>query len=222
MENFVVRAELGSTVIVRDWLTLDALLAALIFEQTRDINRAHSEIPLANTGGVWHGSAALFEDSRPAHVPFTAALRADHDLDPSKIGRNRDGNLPTVGTKRRREFGNLLNVYQAKAARAIWWHGRGDVDKVGRLLRDVASVGKKRRSGYGAATDWDIGTGGSGGLMHDGRPMRPVPSGVWTGEPDAIIGDDAWRPAYWDAKNRTACAVPDCVDYDREKLQAML
>ena len=63
MENMVVRAELAAPVIVQGWLTLDALLASLIFERGADAERAHADIPLACTNGLWSASAALFEDS---------------------------------------------------------------------------------------------------------------------------------------------------------------
>ena len=42
-------------------MTLDALLAALIFDQGGDLEKAHADIPLMNTNGLWHGSAAFFE-----------------------------------------------------------------------------------------------------------------------------------------------------------------
>lgn len=58
MERFVARVELRTPVLLGGFLTLDALLAAVLFEQTRDIDRAHGEIPLANTDGMWH----LFTD----------------------------------------------------------------------------------------------------------------------------------------------------------------
>ena len=37
-------------------MTLDALLAAIIFDDCGDIDKAHSDIPLKNTDGLWHGS----------------------------------------------------------------------------------------------------------------------------------------------------------------------
>ena len=85
MDRFVVRAELESPIIVNGWLTLDSLLAGIVFEQTGDIDAAHERLPLARSDDLWHASAALFEPSSFVPAVFIAGLRAQHDLSPETV-----------------------------------------------------------------------------------------------------------------------------------------
>jgi tRNA A37 N6-isopentenylltransferase MiaA len=60
MERLAITARLKVPIILGGgYLTLDALLASLNFEQSGDIEIAHNTIPLASTDGLFHASAAL-------------------------------------------------------------------------------------------------------------------------------------------------------------------
>ena len=81
MEKLKITYSLLSPVITNGgYMTLDALLAGLIFDQTGDVYRAHGEIPLLNSQGVWHASAAFAEKIDTNKKGFVANLHAKHDL----------------------------------------------------------------------------------------------------------------------------------------------
>lgn len=223
MEKIVVRAELVAPVIVQGWLTLDALLAFQLYERTGDVERAHADIPLACKHGLWSASAALFEDAKPVQVQLVAALRAQHDLDPGLIGRGRRGVLPAVGSKRRREFGNILSQYPARQVSAVWWFAQGNPDTVRSLLDDVKFVGKKHAQGYGEVARIDVDVARCDGVQDsDGYPLRPVPVALWEGKKDAVRDAETWRPAYFDLSGRALCVVPESVERTRGELDALL
>jgi hypothetical protein len=79
MEKFKVTMTLASPVVTGGgYLTLDALLAALLFDQTGDVEVAHRDIPLAHTNGLWHASAAMVEKLEVGRISFVANLHARH------------------------------------------------------------------------------------------------------------------------------------------------
>jgi len=194
-------------------MTLDALLAALIFEQTGDLAKAHSEIPLMNTQGLWNGSAAIFEKIDFAKKVFVANLRASHDLDLDLVAKKAAGNPHTkIGLTRRREFGAVLNSYPMVTAPSITWYAMGDREKIHKLLSDVEFIGKRRASGYGQVSNLQIEDADLDGVVgHFGEPLRPVPVELFTGDKASLKVDASWKPAYWHPANRAVCFVPEVV-----------
>ncbi|MGA7983142.1 MAG: hypothetical protein WCA32_23320, partial [Chromatiaceae bacterium] len=91
MERFVARLELRTPILLGGFLTLDALLAAALFERTGDLEQSHSALPLAQTGGMWHASAALLEAPTQYRATLTASLHARHDIAPDLLRRGRGG-----------------------------------------------------------------------------------------------------------------------------------
>lgn len=212
MDRFKVTMTLGSPLVTNGgYMTLDALLAALIFDQTGDLEQAHSAIPLQATEGLWHGSAAIVEKLDSGRISFVASLRATHDLQLDDIAKNRQGNTHTsMGLTRRREFGAVMNSYGLCTAARVTWYGQGKVDEVERLLTEVSFIGKRRASGFGQVTGLHIEADeldGITGLF--GEPLRPVPVALFKGDPTALRADAAWRPAYWHPANRSICFVPE-------------
>ena len=115
MEQLSITARLEAPIILGGgYLTLDALLASLIFEDSGDIDIAHNSVPLACTDGLFHASAALIEPFASNGVSFVANLRAMHALDPDLIMKNRRGKIhKKIGLTRRRDFGAVMNSYTA-------------------------------------------------------------------------------------------------------------
>ena len=65
MSRFRVTAHMKAPIIFGGgYATLDALLAALLFDRLDDVEAAHAAVPLANTKGLFHASAAIYEPSR--------------------------------------------------------------------------------------------------------------------------------------------------------------
>ncbi|NDG19787.1 MAG: hypothetical protein EB117_16195 [Betaproteobacteria bacterium] len=94
MEKFQLTIRLAAPMITGGgYMTLDALLAAVLFDEHGDVNRAHAEIPLAHTQGLWHGSAAIYEKTSSGRQAFVANLRASHDLDIDHVAKNKHGEV---------------------------------------------------------------------------------------------------------------------------------
>jgi hypothetical protein len=212
MSRFRITARMRSPLITGGgYATLDALLAALLFDRLGDVEAAHAGIPLHNTNGLLHASAAIYETIEEGSTTFVASLRAQHDLDPDLIRKNREGTAPhrAIATKRERDFGNVLNTYRRVVTPEVNWYAEGDAEAVRKLLADAHFIGKRRASGYGEVERWDLEEDDLDGVTgHFGEPLRPVPTDMFTGDQSAVRADAAWRPAYWHPSNRAICFVP--------------
>lgn len=214
MDKIRVTLSLGSPIVTNGgYMTLDALLAGIIFDQTGDLEKAHGDIPLANTEGLWHGSAAIVEKTNVGHMAFVANLRAMHDLEHELIAKNKRGEVyRRIGQTRRSDYGAVMNSYRSFTAPEITWYAIGDPDKIEALLKDVEFIGKRRASGYGQVLGLRIEPDELDGVIgHFGEPLRPVPVDLFQGDKTSIKADAAWRPAYWNPVNRGICFVPEGV-----------
>jgi hypothetical protein len=128
MERLAITARLKVPIILGGgYLTLDALLASLNFEQSGDIEIAHNTIPLASTDGLFHASAALLEPFGSTNISFVANLRATHALDPELLLKNKYGKVHRkIGLTRRQDFGAVMNSYKSFDAPEITWYAEGD------------------------------------------------------------------------------------------------
>lgn len=214
MDKIKITMSLGSPIVTNGgYMTLDALLAGLIFDQSGNVEKAHSEIPLANSRGLWHGSAAIVEKTDIGRIAFVANLRAMHDLNDDLIAKNKLGKVhAAIGLTRRRNYGAVMNSYKLFTAPEITWYATGDAAKIESLLSGVEFIGKRRASGYGQVIGLRIEKGELDGVNgHFGEPLRPVPVELFSGEKAALRADAAWRPAYWHPANRSICFVPETV-----------
>ena len=205
---------LGSPIVTNGgYMTLDALLAGIIFDHSGNVEKAHSEIPLMNSQGLWHGSAAIAEKTDMGRIAFVANLRAMHDLNHELLEKNKHGKVhAAIGLTRRRNFGAVMNSYKVFTTPEITWYASGDAAKIESLLSGVEFIGKRRASGFGQVTGVRIEDGELDGVVgHFGEPLRPVPVDMFTGEQTALRADAAWRPAYWHPDNRAICFVPETV-----------
>jgi hypothetical protein len=195
------------------YLTLDALLAAVIFEQTGDVDHAHSSVPLACNDGLFSASAALLEPFGRKRVSFVANLRAVHDLDPDLLQKNKAGGVhKKVGLTRRRDFGAVMNSYTAFDAPDVTWYAEGDGAAVEALLSGLSFIGKRRGSGFGEVAGWEVEPGDLDGIVGPfGEPLRPVPVTMFVGDRSSLKVDAAWRPAYWNPENRAVCHAPELI-----------
>jgi hypothetical protein len=212
MTRFRVTAYMKTPIILGGgYATLDALLAALLFDRLENVEAAHAAVPLASTNCLFHASAAFYEAIDIGRTTFVASLRAQHDLDPDLIRKNKAGSGPhrAISTKRERDFGNVFNTYRRIATQQIDWYAEGDVDTVLELLQDARFIGKRRASGFGEVERWVIEPDELDGITgHLDEPLRPVPVEIFTGDQTAIKADAAWRPAYWNTAHRAICFVP--------------
>jgi len=212
MRRFRVTAHMNSPIIFGGgYATLDGLLGALLFDQLDDVDAAHAAIPLANTDGLFHASAAFYEPVEVGKTTFVASLRAQHDLDADLLRKNKTGTAThrAISTKRERDFGNVFNTYRRVTTPKIDWYAEGDQAAVLRLLQDARFIGKRRASGFGEVERWTIEEDELDGITgHLDEPLRPVPVELFKGDQSAIKADAAWRPAYWNPAHRAICFVP--------------
>jgi hypothetical protein len=214
MDKLTITARLKVPVILGGgYLTLDALLASLIFEGCGDIEVAHNTIPLACSDGLFHASAALLEPYGSKSVSFVANMRATHSLDPDLLMKNNQGGVHRkLGLTRRQQFGAVMNSYTAFDAPEITWYGEGDGAAIERFVSDVNFIGKRRGSGFGEISSWSVEPDDLDGVVGPfGEPLRPVPVEMFEGEKDALRVDAAWRPAYWHPENRAVCYAPELI-----------
>ena len=86
MQSFLLTVKLRAPVILGEgYFTLDALLAALLFEECGDVEAAHTQVPLRRTGDLFHGSAAFLDRVDRQDVSFVANLRAAHSIYPKSF-----------------------------------------------------------------------------------------------------------------------------------------
>ena len=178
MERFVVTASLRTPMVkAAGYLTLDALLAAVLFDRLQDVDAAHSSVPLRCSEGLFHASAAVAEHVDKSRIAFVANLRADHSVDPDLIAKNTSGQLHrAIGRTRRRDYGAVMNSYELLTVPTITWYAEGDLQAVQELLRPVQFIGKRRASGFGEVAGWSLEEGSSldGIVGPFGEPLRPV------------------------------------------------
>jgi hypothetical protein len=210
MEQFTISVNMVTPAIINT-LTLDGLLGAVLFDQLQDVEQAHAAIPLRCRDRLYHASVALpVGRVEFGKHTFIAGLRAAHDLDLGHIKSNTKGQPHRkIGVKRRSDFGNIMNGYTTIMAESLQWHAEGDPEHTLALLQELDFIGKKRTAGFGQVQDWQLSPSDCDGVSDAaGQPLRPVPSTMWHGDPDAIRADAAWRPAYWRLEHRAICAVP--------------
>jgi len=210
-----ITATLRTPIILQGYMTFDALLGALLFERLQDVDNAHAAIPIQCDNGLFHASAAQLEIIDRGGLAIAANLRAQHDLNPDHIKKSKDGERlhRSLGLKRRRQFGAVLNKYKTATASSISWDVVGDVEQIEDLLGGVYFIGKKRTAGFGEVTNWSVTEDNdSNGLIGlNGDPLRPIPADRFDGDKTFPIIDAAWKPAYWNPENRAACYAPEPV-----------
>lgn len=192
------------------YLTLDAILAARVFDLTGDLVEAHERLPLACLDGLYYASAAIADAQGQGRLGVVAGLRASHDLDASLLMKNKAGQVhKKMGLKRRRDFGNVTGAFRTIAAPSVTWYAKGDAEAVQRLLADIRGIGARRQSGWGEVVRWTVEPGELDGLLgYADEPLRPIPTHLYRGDTSLPLTDAAWRPAYWNPRNRAACYAP--------------
>lgn len=212
MDNLEITARLKTPFITGGgYMTLDALLAGILFDQLGDIADAHAAVPIRNNEGLFHASAAIYESFEQGRTAFIANLRADHALDPDLILKKKDGAIHhTIGRTRQRDFGAVMNSYDSISTESITWFVEGDAEKIERLLQPISFIGKRRASGFGEIADWQFQQGEMNGLVGMlGEPLRPIPVEMFKGDENSLKVDAGWRPAYWHPNNRAICYAPE-------------
>ena len=213
MEKLTITAYMATPFVTGGgYMTLDALLAGILFDQCQDVEAAHAGVPIRCTDGLFHASAAFYEPRHNSNIAFVANLRADHSLDPDLIKHSKQGGSlhRKLGRTRKRDFGAVMNAYKSIFTASICWYAEGDREQIDHLLRPVRFIGKRRAGGFGEVSRWQIDPGELDGISGiEDAPLRPIPEDRFTGDKSALRVDTAWRPAYWHPGNRAICYAPE-------------
>ena len=97
-------------------MTLDGLLAALLFDELQDVEAAHAAIPVKNTKDLFYASSAVMEPIDKGRIAFIVVLRQQHAIDSDLILKNKQGNLHR---KFDSSFTNVLKAYRTFTAPTI-------------------------------------------------------------------------------------------------------
>lgn len=211
MEGLQITAVLRSPIIVgaSAYMTLDGILGAALFDRLQNVDEAHAAIPIKQTNGLFHASAIIAEPIDKDRASFIAGLYPTHSLDPDLILKNKHGKLHRSFDS---SLTNVMNTYRQITAPTATWYVVGDAEHIRDLLKTVEFIGKRRASGFGQVTSWDIEPADTDGLTYESEPLRPIPVDLFSGDKSLPVVDAAWRPAYWDLRNRTACYAPALIN----------
>lgn len=211
MEGLQITATLNSPIIVgaSAHMTLDGILGAVLFDKLQDVDAAHAAIPIKQTEGLFHASAIVVEPIEKGRTAFIAGLYPTHSLDPDLILKNKHGKLHRSFDS---SLTNVMNTYRQITAPIATWYVAGDAERIRTLLKAVEFIGKRRASGFGQVSAWEIESADTDGLTYEGEPLRPIPVDLFAGDKTLPVVDAAWRPAYWDLRNRTACYAPTLIN----------
>lgn len=228
MENFALRAYLETPVIVRNgWLTLDGILAALLYRETGSLETAHVGIPLDRKAGVWCGSAAFFEKMAPGnqYCGFQRGLKLD-DLDLERCRYLPPGGprsafpywIDQARSEASHEWRSAIDEYPVVEAESVVWFGRGDISLIEALIgfeeahRKLHAVGSRINHGWGRVRSFEFipEDDDFSLVMPNGAPARPVPADEWAAlsGKEAVLRPERIVPPYWDGE-MVLCAVPE-------------
>lgn len=212
MEKLTITAHMKTPFITGGgYMTFDAVLAGILFDQLQDVEAAHCSVPIKCTDGLFHASAAMYEPLDQSRVTFVANLRAAHDLDSDLIMKNRQGRIHSkISESKKQQYGLVLNSYDCMNTETVQWSVEGDPEQIKKLIEPISFIGKRRASGYGEVDRWSLENSELGGLLgYLNEPLRPIPEDLFKGDPNAVRAEAGWKPAYWDPKNRAICFVPE-------------
>lgn len=219
MVPFTLKAHLKSPIIRRGFVTLDALLMAVLGRgEVSDLLYCEEDLYFASAGTMDVGdqtlTASFVASMRAEHTPQWLDVVAPNTRNPNirfidgAKGREKLNDL-RIGLSRQREGGNVINAYRAQASTKIEWYATGKPEEVLAILKDVPFIGKRRTAGYGEVSRWEVEPGDLDGLSgYLDEPLRPVPVDRWKLGGDWIPLEAAWKAPYWDVRNRTKCFVP--------------
>ena len=215
-QNFVVYAELDAPVIAAGRLNLDSILAALIYRETQDLDRAHAEIPLARTDGIWHGSSAFFDLGLSGETGFSRRMSDSEKESAVWFRGGRRMRFSLFVDSQRGKYQNLLDSYSHLSTPAVRWFGRGDIQQVRELVSSMIYVGKKGGSGFGKVSEAGVEVvpiEHDYSMMFQGKPARPIPVEMWhatfgsTANGDCRTNMESVTPPYFETEKKL-CVVP--------------
>jgi len=219
-DHFLIRLALTTPVILSHQTTLDGILAGLILQETGDMNKALSALPLAKQAGVWCGSCIFLQ----------SPVQTNEIVMGPKVRQ-----LETVGgdarPERGHEFRNRQTYVRAFSTPSAYFMGEGDLAEVKRLVSGMTGIGKKRSAGYGQVNisssdfiDLDAPREQGALMLSDGTPSRPIPMSVWSelkSQAPVMRAFVRFEPPY-NVTEPVECALPTRQHIDVSSVQSLM
>lgn len=213
-DHFLIRLSLTTPVILSHQTTLDGILAGLILQETGDMNKALSALPLAKQAGVWCGSCIFLQ---------SPVLTNEIVMGP------RQKQMADGGSKH--EFRNRQTYVRAFSTPSAYFMGEGDLAEVKRLVSGMTGIGKKRSAGYGqiniSSSDFiDLANPRQQGalMLSDGTPSRPIPVPVWSemnSQAPVMRAFVRYEPPY-NVTEPVECVLPTRQQIDAASVQSLM
>lgn len=214
---FAARIAIDTPLAIRKLLHLDGLLGAVKVSHGED----PYDLPLMQTSGVWHASAAVLETG--VFGLISSSQKRLKYINADAVTEGLFAHLP--GPRRRigqmSPYRNTLSNYPLiEGVFAVWFVGRGNREETQELLTDLRGLGAMSQTGYGHITDVETmeleDQHLAGIALPNGLPARTVPIDVWTGmglqrHDDAVVSRQRTAAPYW-AGPEVACFMPMQID----------
>ncbi len=213
-DHFLIRLALTTPVILSHQTTLDGILAGLILQETGDMNKAVSALPLAKQAGLWCGSCIFLQSPVMTNEIMMAPRQK----------QMADGSLKP-------DFRNRQTYVRAFSTPYAYFMGEGDLAEVKRLLTGMTGIGKKRSAGYGqiniSSSDFiDLANPRQQGalMLSDHTPSRPIPLPVWSemnSQAPVMRAFVRYAPPY-NVTDPVECVLPTRQQVDAESVQSLM
>ena len=211
MQPFRVVFWLGSPVCINHpWLHLDGITAHLRYEEALGrefrylpskavVPQPKHQAPLyIKTNGVRHAGVSVFCPDVEREVQ-TMFKRFEPEGFP-----HTGPNKVNLGSGHFRNY--MLRSVLVPCER-VEFHACGDMDRIGRLLRNLTHLGNDGRIGWGKILGLElIPEREDLSLVACGVAMRPIPVSALRSWSEAV--PLAWYPPYWRAESVALCAPP--------------
>jgi hypothetical protein len=229
MQNFAIELSFSVAPILGKRLLGDSLIAGVLTQMCDgDWEKALAMLPIATCDGVPQMSEALLG------YPFRSAMNQTVMISSPMRDIAHDPNISVVLNKMppksaltaaRGDYKSEMNAYSWLDIDKLFFLGRGDIDALRRILRQLRFVGSQRNRGHGQVDRIDIWPiesdnprfGIIGDINDRAHVLRPIPVRLReTFDPDGTIAymlaSETWHCPYLPTLSTSVvetCMVPD-------------
>ena len=213
---FLIEAKLDSPLIITDdaYLTLDSLLSASL----QMIGGPKQDLPLDQTAGIYHASAAILVGDSPitGQAPFVSRI-TNRDCEIPNLHPWTNGKVKKPKkTLHLKSFPNAARIdkYPLYQYPKVIWFGKGDLDQTRHLLSCLPGVGKRCNSGFGQVAEFNATqiTTDFSLKLPDSSPARPIPVSLINlfeiDQAECLIDKATFKPNYFDYASADMCVIP--------------
>lgn len=214
---FAMRIAIDTPIAIRQLLHLDALLGSVRAMRGED----PYNLPLRQSDGVWHASAAILETG--VFGAFGSSQMRLKDIDADAVPKGLFTHLPASKRKigQMSPYRGTLSDYPLfEGVFAVWFVGHGNQEATQDLVAAVRGLGAMSQTGYGHITEVETtqlpDQPLAGIALPSGLPARTVPVDAWkrmglANHDDAVVSQQRTGAPYWTGAE-VACVMPMQID----------